>query len=139
MKNLWKLFSIALLSLLFFTSCEKEEEDTTFTLVGKWGMISGTITESDGSVNRYPELGKNEYYQYLEFRADGSLIKTTMPDKKVYYGTYSYNDATRDLSYKYDGDKYYLMGSINIISAKEMILTTDYLSSGRITQHFVKK
>lgn len=138
LKRLIQLFSVTVITVLLFASCEKEEE-ATFSLIGKWAMVSGTITNSDGSVDRYPNLGKGQYYQYMEFRTDGTLIKTTMPDKTAYYGTYTYNDATKDLSYKYDGDKYYYLGSINIVSAKEIILTTDYQSLGRVTQNFIKQ
>lgn len=102
-------------------------------------MVSGTINDADGTTKRYPSLGEGSYYQYLEFYADGSLKKITEPDKTVTYGVYVYNESSGELSYKYDGNKYYLPGSIYVLSPKEMNLTTDYGSSiGVITQYFVK-
>ena len=133
------LFTICLICCL---ACSKEnlvDTSSTFTLIGKWGMESGTITDKDGSTRRYENLGKGTYYQYLEYKVDGTLIKTTLPDGQKTYGVYTYNDASRELSYKYDGDLYYYPASINILSGKEMIITTDYGSLGRITQHMVKQ
>ncbi len=128
------------IGLVCCIACTKENVDTSvFTLIGKWGMESGTITNGDGSTKRYDNLGKDTYYQYLEYKADGTLIKTTLPEGTITYGVYTYNDASRVLSYKFDGDKYYYPGSINVISWKEMIITTDYGESiGRITQHMIK-
>ena len=101
-------------------------------------MVSGTITNANGSTNHYESLGSNVYYQYLEFQAGGTLIKTTLPDGSVKYGTYTYNDANHSLSYKYDGDMYYYSAIVSIISNKEMNISTDYGAQGRITQYFVK-
>ena len=119
-------------------ACGKEEIDSPFTIIGKWGMESGTITGRDGSTKRYENLGNGTYYQYIEYKVDGTLVQTILPDGKNIYGVYTYNDASRELSYKYDGDLYYYPASINVLSGKEMIITTDYGSSGRITQHMIR-
>lgn len=131
--NIKKILFFAM-CLVCFMACSK---DSPFTLIGKWGMDSGTITDKDGSTERYG-LGKGSYYQYLEYKVDGTLVKTTLPDRNIVYGVYTFNNASRELSYKYDGDLYYYSASINVLSVKEMIITTDYGSNGRITQHMVK-
>lgn len=131
-------FLLLAVGLVCCIACTKEVPDSTFTLIGTWGMDSGTITNGDGTTKRYDNLGGNTYYQYLEYKVDGTLIQTSLPNGTQKYGVYSYNDASRELSYKYDGDLYYYPASVNIISAKEMIITTDYGSSGRITQHMIK-
>lgn len=125
------------LSIISLLSCQKM--DGNFSIIGSWGMVSGTITDGDGTTKRYDRLGANTYYQTLEFRTDGTLIKTTYPDKSIKFGVYSYNDATKELPYKYDGDKYYYSATINIISVTEIIITTDYGPDlGKITQYMIK-
>lgn len=140
--NIKKILFFAM-CLVCFMACSKDSpidfgSSSTFTLIGKWGMESGTITDSDGTTKRYDNLGKGLYYQYIEYKVDGTLVKTTLPDKNIVYGVYTYNDASRELSYKYDGDLYYYPASINVLSSKEMIITTDFGHIGRITQHMVK-
>jgi hypothetical protein len=62
-----------------------------------------------------------------------------MPDYIRSYGVFTFNNVTNVLSYKYDGDRYYLRSNVQIIDADEMIITTDYGTSiGRTTQYFVK-
>ena len=132
-----KLASIISLVILFtITACTKE--DASFSIIGPWGMVSGTITNSDGTTNRYDSMGAGAYYEYMEFKADGTLIRTSLPSQEKTYGVYTYNDASKSLSYKYDGDKYYYPASVNVISNKEMNITTDWGSVGRMTQYFVK-
>lgn len=121
---------------LILTACSKE--DTAFSIIGPWGMVSGTITNSDGTTNRYDSMGAGAYYEYREFKNDGTLILTTLPSQEKQYGVYTYNDATKSLSYKFDGDKYYQQAVVNVISNKEMNVTTDWGSVGRMTQYFVK-
>ena len=136
-----KFFIILCLAVCALCSCTKEAPDSgnkgTFTLIGKWGMVSGTITDKNGNTTRYDEY-EGFYYQYLEFKASGSLVRTTNPDGTITQGVYSFNDATRGLSYKYDGDMYYLNAMVSVISPTEMNMTTDYGTAGRITQHFRK-
>jgi hypothetical protein len=124
---------IFLLVVVSFQSCTKE-----FTIIGKWGMISGTITNSDGSTDYYGSLGNGIYYQYLEFRQDGTLIRTALPDETIEYGVYTYNDADNSLSYKFNGQMYFSPATVNVLSNSEMNITTDYGSIGRITQYFEK-
>lgn len=127
---------ICLVTLFVFTACTKE--DATFSIIGPWGMVSGTITNSDGTTNRYEPLQGGGYYEYREFRADGTLIHTKLPSQEKEYGVYTYNDATKSLSYKFDGDQFYQPAVVNVISSKEMNITTDWGSVGRMTQYFVK-
>lgn len=128
------------IGLISCIACTKEPPDSsTFSLIGTWGMESGTITDKDGTTSRYDKLGQNEYYQYLEFRTDGSFVETALPSMKASYGTYSYNDATRRLQYKYDGDKYFVPASVNILSAKEIIINTDWGTVGSMTRHMIKQ
>ena len=100
-------------------------------------MVSGTITDKTGTTTRYDEFPCS-YYQYLEFKSSSSLEKTTLPDGKMTQGVYTFNDATRALTNKYDGDMYYYNATISVISPSEMNMTTDYGTAGKITQYFKK-
>ena len=134
------LFSLVVLfaSILLFTSCSDEKEQP-FSIIGEWGMVSGTISDADGTTDRYEKLPSGAYYQLMEFRTDGTLIRTYMPDYIRSYGVFTFNNVTNMLSYKYDGDRFYVRANVQIIDADEMIVTTDYGTSiGRITQYFVK-
>ena len=130
---------LALASLFFVpTSCASEplpEED--FTIIGTWGMRSGSITDDDGT-ETYPDFGKDNYYQIIEYKYDGTYKKTTMPGKAVSYGTYSYNDSKQTLMYKLNSDKYYVNAYVTVVSAREMTVLTDWGSIGSMTQYFVK-
>ena len=136
------LFSFLFFSLLV-ASCNSNEpvksnEASQFTIIGKWGMVSGTITNEDGTTNRYGENNDGSYYQTLEYLVDGTFIKTTLPDKNVSYGTYTYNNSNQTMEYKLDGNKYYVSAYITIHSAKEMTIFTDYKDEGSITQYMKK-
>lgn len=148
-KKQFLLFSI---TTLFFglTACEtvgssssknstinSEQTPQTFSLLGKWGMISGTITDSDGT-KRYGELGKDTYYQYLEYKADGTYIKTTFPDLQEYYGTYVYNASNSAMQYKLDTENYYAPAIVTVHSPIEMTLYTDWGSIGNMSQYLKK-
>lgn len=140
MKMLFKknfLSVILTLGMVSFISCNKDNPDQ-FSIIGSWGMVSGTITDSNGATNRYDTMGYGSYYEYLEFRVDGSFIHTSLPDQEKTQGVYTYNDAGKTLSYKYDGDKFYLQATINVISATEMNMTTVWGSHGMTTQYFIK-
>lgn len=138
MKNFFKSIFVIFASIVLFASCSNEKEKV-FSIIGEWGMVSGTISDADGTTDRYDKLSSGAYYQLLEFRTDGTLIRTYMPDYIRSYGVFTFNNVTNVLSYKYDGDRYYLRSNVQIIDADEMIITTDYGTSiGRTTQYFVK-
>ena len=101
-------------------------------------MESGTITNSDGSTTIYDKLSGGAYYQYIEYRVDGSFVKTTWPDGTQSWGVYTYDDVTRSLSYKQNGFNYYVPATITVLSAKEMIISSNYGTEGMITQHMIK-
>lgn len=132
------VIAILTLALFAFSSCTKDHSPSQFSIIGPWGMVSGTITNSDGATNRYDAMGAGLYYEYMEFKVDGTLIRTSLPSQEKQYGVYTYNDASKALQYKYDGDKFYQPASVNVISATEMNVTTDWGSVGRMTQYFVK-
>lgn len=135
MKNALYKFVIFLSSILLFTACSLEKEPT-FTIIGTWGMVSGTISMSDGTTTRYEELSAGEYYEILEYKTDGTLVKTFSVEE---YGVYTFNNITNELSYKYDGEKYYRPATVQVIDYDEIIVTTDYgVDVGRITQYFVR-
>ena len=141
MKDLIKqlvFMAILVIGLVSVSSCSKDEGADSFSIIGPWGMVSGTITDADGNTNRYDSMGAGQYYEYMEFKADGTLIRTSLPSQEKKYGVYTYNDAAKSLSYKFDGEKYYQPATVNVISAKEMNVTTDWGSVGRMTQYFVK-
>lgn len=135
MKNtLYKLI-VLISSLLFLNACSTEKEPA-FTIIGTWGMVSGTISEGDGTTNRYDEMPSGKYYEILEYKTDGTLIRTSSVKE---YGVYTFNNITNELSYKFDGEKYYRPATIQVIDYDEMIVTTDYrFNIGRITQYFVR-
>lgn len=102
-------------------------------------MVSGTISNADGTTNRYNKLSSGGYYQILEFQTEGTLIRITMPDYIKSYGVYTFNNVTNELSYKFDGNKYYFPATVQIINTDEMVITTDYGTNiGKSTQYFVK-
>lgn len=136
MKKLFKkllLVSLGgIICLASFSSCTKD-----FSIIGKWGLVSWTASNLSGDSSRYDPLESGDYYEYLEFKADGTLIMTSLPDNIKKNGTYSYNDATREMSYRYDGDAHYYQATVFVVSPTEMTLTTD-VSYGRWTQYFEK-
>ena len=138
MKNFFKSIFVIFASIVLFASCSNEKEKV-FSIIGEWGMVSGTISDADGTTDRYDKLSSGAYYQLLEFRTDGTLIRTYMPDYIRSYGVFTFNNVTNVLSYKYDGDRYYLRSNVQIVDADEMMITTDYGENiGRTTQYFVK-
>lgn len=138
MKNFFKSIFVIFASIVLFASCSNEKEKV-FSIIGEWGMVSGTISDADGTTDRYDKLSSGAYYQLMEFRTDGTLIRTYMPDYIRSYGVFTFNNVTNVLSYKYDGDRYYLRSNVQIVDADEMIITTDYGENiGRTTQYFVK-
>lgn len=120
------------------SGCSNEESAERFELLGKWGMVSGSITNSDGTTDRYGELGKGNYYQTLEYKADGTYIKVAMPSGPTSYGTYTYNNSNQTMKYKLDGDRYYTNATITIHKANKITLFTDWGSVGSMTQYLVK-
>ena len=137
MKTFRRLFSLLIVSTVLFASCS--EKENVFTIIGEWGMVSGTIADGDGTTDRYEELPNGEFYQILQYKTDGTLIRTTLPDNKKSYGTYTFNSTTNALSYKYDGDRYYAPAEVQVIDYDEMVITTDYgINIGRITQYCIR-
>ena len=136
-KNILRKFTISI-SIFLFISCSVNNEEV-FTIIGKWGMVSGTISQPDGTTNRYDKLSSGGFYQIIEYQKDGTLIKTTFPDYIKSYGVYTFNNVTNELSYKFDGDRYYIPAIVQIINNDEMIITTNYGANiGKITQYFIK-
>ena len=133
-----KTILLLLSAVLMLQSCFKDNTEAKFTIIGPWGMVSGTITDSDGTTTRYDAMSPGSYYEYMEFKADGTLIRTSMPSQEKKYGVYTYNESSSEMQYKFDGDKYYQPASVYVISATEMNLTTDWGSVGRMTQYFVR-
>lgn len=123
--------------VLGLCSCTSSDVGS-FNIIGLWGLVSETITDGNGKTDRFDPLESGAFYEYFEFKADGTLVRTTVYNNKTVLGIYTYNDATRALSYKFDGNKYYFPAVVNVISAKEMNITTDGGSVGRMTQYFVK-
>lgn len=139
------LLSIIVLPV-FLCSCRETNsnntsnanDDATFSIIGKWGMVSGTITNGDGATSRYSEHGDGYYYQILEYKLDGTFIKTPQPNGKSLYGTYTYNNADQSMKYKLDDEEYYVSASITIHSSVEMTIFTDWGSAGSMTQYMKK-
>ena len=126
---------ILISSIFIFSACSTEKEPA-FSIIGTWGMVSGTISEGDGTTNRYEELSNGKYYEILEYKTDGTLVRIS---EGTEYGVYTFNNITYELSYKFDGEKYYRPAIIQVIDYDEMIVTTDFgVNVGRITQYFVR-
>ena len=124
---------------LIGVSCGASSSPDSFSIIGKWGMRSGTITNPNGTTDRYADYGPGQYYQTIEYKVDGTYIETTMPNKNISYGTYTYNSSNQSLSYKLDTDQYYVTASVTIITATEMNVFTNWGASiGSVTQYFVK-
>ena len=113
---------------------QSQSKAAVFTIVGTWGMVSGTITNSDGTTNRYDALSDGKFYQVIQYKIDGTYIKTTSAG--VSYGTYSYNDSNHSLKYKLDSDQYYAPAIVTVHSPYEMTIFTDWGSVGSMTQYF---
>ena len=138
MRSIFKSIFITITSVILLISCS-EEKEKDFSIIGEWGMVSGTISNADGTTNRYNKLSSGGYYQILEFQTEGTLIRITMPDYIKSYGVYTFNNVTNELSYKFDGNKYYFPATVQIINTDEMVITTDYGTNiGKSTQYFVK-
>jgi hypothetical protein len=71
MKNFFKSIFVIFASIVLFASCSNEKEKV-FSIIGEWGMVSGTISDADGTTDRYDKLSSGAYYQLLEFRTDGT-------------------------------------------------------------------
>ncbi len=138
MRSIFKSIFITITSVILLISCS-EEKEKDFSIIGEWGMVSGTISNADGTTIRYNKLSSGGYYQILEFQTEGTLIRITMPDYIKSYGVYTFNNVTNELSYKFDGNKYYFPATVQIINTDEMVITTDYGTNiGKSTQYFVK-
>lgn len=133
------LFIGIILLVCGFSSCAKEEIPAdNFSIIGKWAMVSGSIAQPDGIIERYSELGDNQYYQYLEFRVDGTYNRIFLPSRDSSLGVYVYNDANKTLKHKLNSQQYYVNATVNVLSPKEMIISSDYGSGGRVTKYLIK-
>ena len=136
MKQIAKYIVAFFVVLLLLCSCNKE--NGVFTIVGKWGVVSSTMTFPDGSVQRFPEF-KDSYYEVVELKPDGTIIRTREPSKETSYGDYVYNAVSQVLQYKFDGNTRYMVATVNVNSAKDITVTTDYGPSiGRTIFHALK-
>ena len=125
-----------IVAFLLLNSCTKD--NGVFTIVGKWGVVSSTMTFPDGSVQRFPEF-KDSYYEVVELKADGTIIRTTEPSKETSYGDYVFNEPAKTLQYKFDGNIRYMNATVNVNSPKDITVTTDYGPSiGRTIFHAAK-
>lgn len=92
MKRLLYLICVVALGLII-PSCEKESADIPFDIVGEWGMIEGTI---DGK--EYAPLGPGEYYQTIEFKANGTYLEDLYSSTNT--GVYTYDADNKYLRIK---------------------------------------
>ena len=131
MKRLLSLLSILLLSLVF-TSCEKDSAaDGPFTIVGKWGMVEGTINGKE-----YGPMGPGAYYQTIEFKVNGTYVEDLY--SSVNTGVYTYDSDNKYLQMKDSQYSYYVPTYVTIHTAIEITLLMDYGQTGTITKHLVK-
>ena len=122
MKRLVYLICVIVLGLIV-PSCEKESADLSFDIIGKWGMIEGTIGGKE-----YAPLGPGEYYETIEFKANGTYVEDL----------YSSDAENKYLRIKDSQYSYYVPTHVTIHSGREITLVMDYGQSGVITKHLVK-
>ena len=131
MKRLLKLLSFLVFGILIL-SCDKDSyADTPFTIVGKWGMVEGTI---DGK--EYGPMGPGAYYQEIEFKANGTYVEYMY--SSVNTGVYTYDPDNKYLQMKDSQDRYYIPINVTVHTAVEITLVMDYGSAGVVTKHLVK-
>ena len=65
MKNILKGTFVFVTSLILLVSCHIEREEA-FTIIGEWGMVSGTISDANGTTDRYEKHSSGAYYQLLK-------------------------------------------------------------------------
>ncbi len=141
-----------LLMLCVLPSCEKtpgtkeepvEDEPEVFSIVGKWGMLSGETVDVDGQVSVQAELSPSmveaygKYYLFMEFNEDGTFEQTdVLENNRVTDGLYTYDEESSVLSYKYDGNWTYYEGKLEIKSEEYMTMTTEYETGWKKSQNF---
>ena len=112
--------------------------DQQFTLIGAWGMVSGTITDGNGKTTRYGAFPEGKYYEYELFYLDGSFQRLDTNGNELTRGVYTYNSATQVLRMKEDQYKYFTNATVTILSVTEINIFTDYETAGSATQYMVK-
>ena len=131
MRRLLCIFSILIIGIVL-SSCEKDSSaDGPFTIIGKWGMVEGTI---DGK--EYGPMGPGAYYQTIEFKTNGTYVEDLY--SSVSTGVYTYDVDNKYLQMKDSKYSYYVPTHVTIHTAVEITLVMDYGQSGTITKHLVK-
>ena len=84
-------FVAVLFAGLMFTSCEKKSEAEL--LLGKWSMVSFTMTEKGTSAD--VKIESNEYF-YFTFASDGKYVQdvNAQGEKWTHNGNYELNGKT---------------------------------------------
>lgn len=136
MRKFITLIGTAVLALFLATACSKTINPRDFAIIGTWGMVSGEITDANGKMTRYDPIGT--YYQFLEFKPYEQLILTELPNRKQHTGRYYFNTITGELMIKYDEMIYAPLTRLTIISLNEIIIHTDFGSTGLISQRFIR-
>ena len=118
--------------------CSCERGNDVFAIVGEWGVTAITMTTPGGETERFEEMPKKQYYQRLEFKPDGTLVRTYDRTNTVNYGDYVFNAFSGSLQYKYDGQTKYINAIVTVNSPRDITITADLGSVGRDIYHAVK-
>ena len=118
--------------------CSCERGNDVFAIVGEWGVTAITMTTSGGETERFEEMPKNHYYHRLEFKPDGTLVRTYDLTNTVNYGDYVFNAFSGSLQYKYDGQTEYINAIVMVNSPRDVTITADLGSMGRDIYHAVR-
>ena len=135
-------FCAILICLCLTSSCNSlsdlhTDKEETPAIVGSWGAISSSFTDGDGKVTNYPELTSGQYYFTLDFNEDGTYRQYSKTGNTI-TGTWKYTASTRDLRQYPDGEDYYIPSKVTMSGKNKMSIFTDYLSSGTVTENFVR-
>ena len=132
MRTLYYMCMVATLA------CSCERGNDVFAIVGEWGVTAITMTTPGGETERFEKMPKKQYYQRLEFKPDGTLVRTYDLTHTVNYGDYVFNAFSGSLQYKYDGQTKYINAIVTVNSPRDITITADLGSVGRDIYHAVK-
>ena len=136
MKSWMHSFFVMCMVTALVCSCKKGND--VFAIAGEWGVKSITMTTSGGETERLEEMPKNQYYHRLEFKPDGTLVRTYDLTNTVNYGDYVFNAFSGSLQYKYDGQTKYINAIVMVNSPRDITITADLGSVGRDIYHAVR-
>ena len=117
--------------IVSFTSCDSE--DAEFTIVGRWGVVSGQEV-TDGGTIKYNPLPDGQYYEVVTYGCDGRFNVLNVHNV-CRLGSYSFDSITNELSYKLDSDKEFSSAHITILDCDRIEMSID---EGRVIKYHIR-